>query len=238
VGKLYDISFSSGLATKETITQSIFEIQKSADEYLKNRKLFNRKSIRSNLISSIMATVYEKSAETEEHAQRIAVLSKMIGERLNLSANNIGELELFSMLHDIGKIGIDDRILKKPGKLASDEWIVMKTHTEIGYRIANSASELESIAEYILTHHERRDGKGYPQGLLGDEIPILSRIVAVADSYDAMTNDRVYRQAMSVEAAIEEIKNNSGTQFDPQIVAIFNDIIYTYLSGEPETTAP
>ena len=85
---------------------------------------------------------------------------------------------------------------------------------------------------------KRWDGKGYPQGLLGDEIPILSRIVAVADSFDAMTNDRVYRQAMDVEAAIEEIKNNSGTQFDPQIVDIFSDIIYTYLSGESETAIP
>ena len=232
--KQYDISFSSGLATKEIMSQSIFEIQKSADEYLKNRKLFNRKSIRSNLISSILATVYEKSEETEEHATRIADLSKMIGERLNLSQNSIGDLELFSMLHDIGKIAIDDSILKKPGKLTEDEYTVMKTHSEIGFRIANSASELESIAEYILTHHERWDGKGYPQGLAGEAIPLLSRIVCISDSYDAMTNDRVYRKAMSPEAAIEEIRRNSGTQFDPHIAKIFEEVISTYLRKEYE----
>lgn len=227
---LYGVSFSCGSATRESMEQSIFETQKAADDYLKNRKLLNRKSIRSGLISSILATVYEKSQETEEHARRIADLSKLIGEQLSLSQSSLGELELFSMLHDIGKVGIDDRILKKPGKLTEDEWVVMKSHSAIGYRIANSAAELESVAEFILTHHERWDGKGYPQGLKGDAIPLLSRIVAVADSYDAMTNDRIYRKAMAPEAAVEEIKKNEGIQFDPQIVAIFEKVIDQYLS--------
>ena len=101
----------------------------------------------------------------------------------------------------------------------------MKTHTEIGFRIAKSVSELEPIAEYILTHHERWDGKGYPQGLKGEAIPLLSRIIAVTDAYDAMTNDRVYRKALPKEAAIEEIKKHKGTQFDPKVVMIFEEII-------------
>jgi len=101
----------------------------------------------------------------------------------------------------------------------------MKTHTEIGYRIAKSVTELQPIAEYILTHHERWDGKGYPNGLKGEAIPIVSRILSVADAFDAMTNDRVYRKAMSYEEAIDEIKRNSGTQFDPAIVDVFLEIM-------------
>ena len=232
--KLYAISLSSGMATQESPDQDVTEILKAADEFLRNSKLLNRKSIRSGLISSILATVYEKSQETEEHARRISEMSKMIGQKLNLSPNRIGELELFSMLHDIGKVAIDDRILKKPGKLDDDEWIVMKTHSEIGFRIASAATELNHIADYILTHHERWDGKGYPQGLAGEAIPLLSRIVAIADSYDAMTNNRVYRKAMSTKEAVEEIKRNNGTQFDPQIVAIFLNIIDAYLARESE----
>jgi HD-GYP domain-containing protein (c-di-GMP phosphodiesterase class II) len=125
------------------------------------------------------------------------------------------------MLHDIGKIGIDDRILNKPGKLSEEEWVIMKKHPEIGYRIAISLPELSSVAEYILTHHERWDGKGYPKGLIGEEIPLLSRILAVADAYDAITEERVYRKKRSREEALEEIMNHSGTQFDPAIVEIF-----------------
>jgi HD-GYP domain-containing protein (c-di-GMP phosphodiesterase class II) len=109
------------------------------------------------------------------------------------------------------------------GKLSKNEWEIMKKHSEIGYRIAMSSPELEPIAEYILAHHERWDGNGYPQGLKGEEIPLLSRILAVVDSYDAMTEDRVYRKAMTHQAAIEEIKKNAGTQFDPNIAQIFID---------------
>lgn len=223
--KLYDINMSIGFSTKENPDEDIGDTTKTADVYLRNKKLLNSKSFRSNLISSMMATVYEKSQETEEHAIRMAYLSKKVGEKLNLPQKSIAELELLSVLHDIGKIVIDDSILKKPGKLTDDEWIVMKTHPEVGYRIAKSTSELESIAEYILAHHERWDGKGYPYGLAGETIPLLSRIIAVVDAYDAMTNDRAYRKAMTSEEAAAQIKLNAGTQFDPQITAVFETII-------------
>lgn len=223
--KLYEINMSIGFNTKENSNEDIGDITKTADVSLRNKKLLNSKSFRSDLISSMMTTVYEKSQETEEHAKRMADLCKRIGEKLNLSQKSLGELELLTMLHDIGKIAIDDSILKKPGKLTDDEWIIMKTHSEVGYRIAKSTSELESIADYILAHHERWDGKGYPSGLTGDFIPLLSRIVAVADAYDAMTNDRVYRKAMTSKEAAAQIKLNSGTQFDPQITCVFETII-------------
>ncbi|HHW30857.1 MAG TPA: diguanylate cyclase [Clostridiaceae bacterium] len=219
--KKYKVSLSMGYATKEKIEESIEDVIKKAEEHLRNCKLLNRNSSHSNIISYIMSTVYEKSQETEEHAKRLAVLCREIGEKLNLSQKCLAELELLAMLHDIGKVGIDNEILKKPDVLTDDEWVIMRTHPEIGYRIAKSSFELEPIAEYILAHHERWDGKGYPIGLKGEEIPLLSRILAVADAFDAMTESRVYRSSLTKEQAVEEIKRNAGTQFDPVIAQIF-----------------
>jgi HD-GYP domain-containing protein (c-di-GMP phosphodiesterase class II) len=152
-------------------------------------------------------------------------LSKTVGEAIGLTNQQFDELELFSTLHDIGKIGIDNQLLNKPAKLTDEEWIKMKKHSEIGYRIAMASPELMSIAYYILTHHERWDGKGYPQGLVGENIPILSRILAVSDAYDAMTQDRPYRKAMLKQDAIAEIVKNSGTQFDPDIARLLIEIV-------------
>jgi len=131
------------------------------------------------------------------------------------------ELALLAVLHDIGKVGIKESVLQKPGPLTAEEWEEMKKHPEIGYRIAQNTPELATVAEYILSHHERWDGRGYPRGLKGEEIPLICRILAVADAYDAMTNDRTYRKAMSREKAIDEIRRNAGTHFDPQVADIF-----------------
>ncbi len=221
----YDVSVSLGFGAKNLESETIEQAAKEAEEYMHNRKLLNRKSSHSTILSSIMATMYERSQETEEHAERLSLLSKKIGERMRLPQKSLDELELFAMLHDIGKVGINDRILNKPGKLNDEEWAVMKRHPEIGYRIAVSSPELDPIAEYILSHHECWDGKGYPQGLKGENIPLLSRILAVADAYDAMTEDRVYRKALSKEQALEEIRKNAGTQFDPVVAQRFIEIM-------------
>lgn len=216
-----EINISMGYSTIEEELVLVEEMLKTANEYLRNRKLFSQQSSYSDIISSIMTTVYEKSQETEKHAERLAELSTRTGRMLNLMEKDLGELQLLGMLHDIGKIGIDDKILNKPGKLTEEEWIVMKKHPEIGYRIARASHKLSRIADYILSHHERWDGMGYPRGLKGEDIPLLSRILSVADAYDAMTEDRIYRKALSKEEAIEEIRRNSGSQFDPLIANIF-----------------
>jgi HD-GYP domain-containing protein (c-di-GMP phosphodiesterase class II) len=169
--------------------------------------------------------MYARNKETEEHALRIAEICKKIGERLLLNKQQLDELYLCSILHDIGKVSIDDRILNKLSRLNDREWNIMKMHPEIGYRIAKSVPEIASIAEYIYFHHERLDGTGYPCGLKGEEIPLLSRILAVADAYDAMTEGRIYKKAISYEEAAEEIRKNAGGQFDPNIVEIFLEII-------------
>ncbi len=177
----------------------------------------------------MLATLYEKSMETEEHAQRLIKYCQDIGKELKFSDKTMNELSLLAVLHDIGKVGILQSVLQKPGVLTPQEWKEMKRHPEIGYRIAQNTPELLTVSEYILSHHERWDGTGYPSGLKGEEIPLNCRILAVVDAFDAMTNDRVYRKALSRNKAIEELVSNSGTQFDPSIVDIFVRI----LSHEP-----
>ncbi len=220
---VHEISVSLGFATRTDPAEAHEATLRAAEDLLRNRKLFNDRSSHSDIISSMMAAVYEKSQETEEHSKRLAALANRIGSKLGLSQTHLSELELLATLHDIGKVAIDDRVLNKPGKLTEEEWAIMKTHSEIGYRIAKSSFQLEPIAQYILTHHERWDGKGYPLGLQGEDIPLISRIIAVADAYDAMTEDRVYRKALTREQALAEIGRNSGTQFDPTVVRILID---------------
>jgi len=225
------INISLGYGTKGKSDENFEQVSKLAEDAMYQRKLLEHKSSHSAIISSIKATMIEKSNETEEHAERLVFLSRIVGSELGLSQSQLDNLELYATLHDIGKVGISNHILKKPGTLSQDEWVEMKKHSIIGYRIAMSTPELVPIAEYILSHHERWDGKGYPQGLSGVNIPLPSRILAVVDAYDAMTGDRCYRKAMPAEDAIEEIKGNAGTQFDPDISKIFVERIYNKIKN-------
>lgn len=219
------ISLSVGMGIKAGKECTWESAEKEADESLRRHKLFEQKSMYNTILSSIMATMYAKSQETEEHSQRLSEKCIKVAERLGLPQNKLDELHLCAMLHDIGKVGIDDRILNKPGKLTEAEWAIMKTHPEIGYRIVMSAPELSSAATVILAHHERWDGKGYPLGLSGEEIPLLARILAIVDAYDAMTQERVYRKALPKELALKEIEKNAGIQFDPTIARIFVELM-------------
>jgi diguanylate cyclase (GGDEF)-like protein len=215
------VSIALGYATKNKAEENIWQVLKEAEEWMYRHKLLQSKSYRYAVISSLKATLFEKSMETEEHAERLKEINLKTAKGLGLSAKQMDELELLAVLHDIGKVAIKESILLKPGPLTEKEWAEMKKHPEIGYRIAQSTPELASIAEYILCHHERWDGKGYPRGIKGEEIPLLSRILAVADAYDAMTSDRPYRKAMGREEALAELERNAGTQFDPEVVSAF-----------------
>jgi len=219
------INLSIGFSTKSDSSVDFAQIEKEAEENMSRRKLFDQKSHHNAVLSSIMTTLFERSFETKEHAERIGAFCAIIGERLNLPQDDIDRLRLFAMLHDIGKIAISDQILNKPSALDEEELKVMRTHPEIGYRIAMSSPDLAAIADLIQTPHERWDGKGYPNQLAGENIPLLSRILAVADAYDAMTEDRVYRKALPREAAISEIRKNAGAQFDPNIAKVFLEIL-------------
>jgi diguanylate cyclase (GGDEF)-like protein len=217
----FQINLTMGTGTKNSSTENLEDVIKMAVHHMNQRKLLERKSSHSVIISSIKATMFERSHETEQHCERLAELSKKVGKALHLTQVELDNLVLLATLHDIGKIGIRDQILGKPGKLDEEEWREMKKHPEIGYRIAIASPELVSVADYIYSHHEHWDGSGYPEGLVGDMIPLLSRIINITDAYDAMTENRVYHQAMDPQMALAEIKKQSGTQFDPQIAEVF-----------------
>lgn len=215
------ISLSFGWNTKTDENQSIFEVLKSAEDFMYRKKMLSNSSKRSAVIKSILNTLYIKSPRENAHSKRVSLICESIGKAYNLNNDDLNELKIAGELHDIGKIAIDQAILNKPGKLSSSEWAQIRSHPEIGYRILGTSSEFYTIAEYVLAHHERWDGKGYPKGLVRDQILWKARIIAAADAYDAMTSDRPYHKALSKQEAAEEIRNNAGKQFDPEIVKIF-----------------
>jgi diguanylate cyclase (GGDEF)-like protein/PAS domain S-box-containing protein len=226
----FKMSIAIGYAEKGEDGQSSEFVMSLAEQRMYRNKLMENNSARNATISSLLRTLHEKHSETEEHTMRIKNLSLRLGKRLGLSQDKLDEIELLSLLHDIGKIGIPEQILMKSSNLTSEEWEIMKSHTEIGYRIAKSTIELSHIAYQILYHHEKYDGTGYPNGLRGEEIPILARIINVIDSFDVMTHKRSYKDAMSIESAFEELKVCSGSQFDPFIV----DEFIKLLKGDQE----
>ena len=215
------LSISLGYTVKHNTRVSWETIIKQAEDYMYRSKLLGKMSYRSSLIASIKNTLFEKSCETEDHGERLGHYCREIGRLVGLSSSQIDELEILAKLHDLGKIAIDEQILQKPSKLTPHEWEIIKKHPEIGHRIALTSPDLIGIADYILTHHERWDGKGYPRRLVGEEIPLLARILAVVDAYDAMTHDRPYRKALSIKKARKELQRGAGSQFDPRIVDVF-----------------
>lgn len=214
-----NISLGSSVKTKPE--EDFQHVLKEAEEWMYRKKLLEGRSYRSTIINSLISSLSKKSIETEEHTERVVKYCLIIGEVLKLSRKELNELNLTAKLHDIGKAAIEESILQKVEPLTSEEWAEIKKHPQIGYNIALNVPELSHVAEYILCHHERWDGKGYPNGLAKEKIPLPSRILAVVDSFDAMTTDRSYKKAIDHKAAIEELKANAGTQFDPAIVDIF-----------------
>ena len=178
-----------------------------------------------DILNCILTPLFEKSPDIKRHALTVTSYSLAIARRLNFSVRQTNRLYVFALFHDIGKIGVHPEILHKSEPLTEEEWEIMTRHSEIGFNIAKSTPELSFVARYILSHHERWDGKGYPNGISGKKIPLLCRILSVADSYDAMINTRAYKKALSKKKAIAEIKRNAGTQFDPEIVRLFVEIL-------------
>lgn len=216
-----DLSISFGFQTKTNAEETMREVFKKAEDYMYREKLFESPSMRGKTINAIINTLHEKNEREEQHSQRVSELSKSIGKAIGLTEREVQELKTAGLLHDIGKIAIDEKILNKPGKLTKNEWQEIKQHPEKGYRILSTVNDMSEIADYVLFHHERWDGKGYPKGLKGKEIPLMSRILSVADAYDAMTSSRSYRNKMDEEIAIEELRKNVNIQFDPEIVSVF-----------------
>jgi putative nucleotidyltransferase with HDIG domain len=179
-------------------------------------------------LEALAAALDAREHETQAHSRRVREYAVTLAQCLGLSAAQLIDIGRGALLHDVGKIGVPDSILLKPGKLTPDEWIQMKRHPQVGYEILRGIKFLDSAADIVLAHQERWDGRGYPNGLVGTEIPLGARIFGVVDTLDAMTSDRPYRKALSFQAARAEVLRCSGTQFDPDVAA-------TFLSIDPGT---
>lgn len=219
------LSIAFGSKTKTRKEENIQQVLKNAEDDMYRHKLYESASMRSKTIELIMNTLYEKSNREMMHSNRVGLICEKIGMRMKLDQDEINQIRTAGLIHDIGKMGIDEKILNKPGALNAEEWKEIKRHPEIGYRILSSVNEFSEMANCILEHHERWDGNGYPKGLKGEEISLQGRIVAVADSFDAMTSDRTYRKGLIHEAAIAEIKRCAGTHFDPLVAKILVEMV-------------
>jgi diguanylate cyclase (GGDEF)-like protein/PAS domain S-box-containing protein len=225
-------SLALGSATNTDGSSNMEALLKLAEDRMYRHKLMEGKSARNAILQSIKKMLYEKSYETEEHAGRMIEIAHLFGHHIGLSIDELEELSLLAVLHDMGKIGIPDSILRKTGRLSAEEWMIMKKHPEKGYNIAKSTPELSGIAQLILHHHERWDGTGYPSGLKGDKIPKLSRVLSIIDAYDVITHNRTYKSAQSDRDALLEIERCAGSQFDPELANAFINVMKTKLVAD------
>jgi len=215
------LSISLGVSSKKSPKEDINSVLKEAEDKMYKSKISESKSINEIVISSLKENLKKGEYSSENHSDKIQEYALMVGRKLDLSSVKLEELKLLMDLHNIGKLALADEIMSKPGRLSKEEWKIIKKLPEIGYRIAESSAVLRPIAEAILSHHEWYNGEGYPRGVKGKEIPILSRISLLINSYEAMTTDRPYRKKMAKKEIIKEIKRCCGTQFDPKVAKIF-----------------
>lgn len=219
------LSIALGETVKHTLEDNIYDYIVKVEKKVYRQKLLERKSVKNSMLDALRKTLEEKSMETNEHTSRVVSYALAIGKKMGFKKSELDDLVLSAQLHDIGKITISEELLLKQGELSEDEYEILKTHSEKGYRIIHACGELINVGKCVLTHHERWDGTGYPLGLKGEEIPLMARIISVVDAYDVMTHDRTYKKAKSKQMAIEELRRCSGSQFDPSIVDLFIDYL-------------
>ena len=216
---------SLGVSTKENRGQEFNEIIVSAKDSMYKSKLISGKNTPGGVVFSLVDSLLENGHETKEHTKRVEKMASGLGRALRLTKSKMDELSMLASLHDLGKVAIPDNILNEKEKLSSEDWEVIKSYPEIGYNIAKSSFKFAHIADYILHHHERWDGLGYPMKLRGKDIPLLSRIMAIVDAYDVMRSGRFYKKTLTKDYAIKELRKCSGKQFDPKLVEEFISII-------------
>ena len=207
--------------TKSKNTTKTLQEVKEEEIVLQERKILDKQDI----LDALLKVIDAKDAYTYRHSKRVSYYAKMIALHMSLPDETVNKIYISGMLHDIGKIGVKESILNKTARLDENEFEDIKKHPVIGAHIAQNLEFLSDVIPGIYSHHESFNGTGYPQGLKGDEIPLIARIMAVADSFDAMTTDRVYRPALPVEVALRQLIDNIGIQFDPYVVITFADLI-------------
>jgi len=215
------LSLAVGYASKETTEQTLSDVLKMAEDTMYTHKMTESRSSKSETLNTIVGALGEISPETSRHIRDMQEAARGIAEKLALPDVELNRLDILVRLHDIGKINIPSHVLEKADPLSEEEWEMIKKHPVIGYRIALASEEFSHVAQGILAHHEHWDGNGYPRGLRGKDIPLLARIVAIADAYDVMSYGRPYKRAMSEQAIKEEFRRCAGIQFDPDLVEVF-----------------
>lgn len=215
------ISISFGYDIKHSKDEDIVDVLKSAEDFMYRHKLYESANIKRKMIELILKTLFEKNKNESLHSQRVSDISEKIASAMHYSMEQIGAIRTAGLMHDIGKIGISESLLNGKHKPSKEEWKEIKRHSETGYRILSSSNEFSEIATYILELHERWDGQGYPKGLKEDEILAPSRVIAIADAFDAMTHVRTYKNKISKQEAITELIRCKNSQFDPEIVDTF-----------------
>ncbi len=222
--KYGDVSLAIGVATKEEEQQDMFKIFNLAEEIMYQEKNNVESSVRSETINTIINTLFEKSPETKDHSIRVSEIATAIAKGMGLPDNKVNDIKTIGTIHDIGKIVIDTSILEKITPLTKEEREIIQNHSSIGSRMLSSTHEYTRLAPGVLHHHENIDGTGYPNNLKGEQIPLESRIIAVADAFDAMISPRPYKDSfMTMEEAVIELKRCSGTQFDKEVIQVFID---------------
>ena len=228
------------LQYKTSLEQKV--VQKTIDLIRKNKTLQQQAELLEDLLHQVrdsyeatldamVSAIESRDCETKHHCRRVQGYAVLLGQRLSLTPELLIDISYGALLHDVGKIGVPDSILLKPGKLTDEEWRIMRNHTLIGHKMISRIKFLKGAADIVLYHHERWDGEGYPYGIAGEDIPLGARIFSVVDAFDAITSKRVYKEAVPIPEAQREIERCSGDQFDPAIVAAFLEITYEELDA-------
>ena len=216
------LSAAFGYGIQLCVGDPLDSIMSEAETFMYRRKYYNNTSKRSQIVDAIMRALFEKSEREQKHSLRVSNISVKIAQALKLDDDTVSRVRVAGALHDIGKIGISENTLNKEGPLDQSEWKIMKQHPLKSARILTGADEYSEIVPIVKSHHERFDGSGYPDGLKGENIPLESRIICIADAYDAMTVERPYRKPLNKNEAILELNRCAGTQFDPEMIAVLS----------------
>ena len=228
------ISLSIGIAMRDASSPEVDRVFREAEDRMYRNKLAESTSLRSRTIEIVMTTLFEKSEQEMNHSRRVGELCRVMAEHLGFDADSVSQMQIAGLMHDIGKIGVDEKCLNKKDPLDDDEWREMRRHPETGFRILSSVREFSEIARFILEHHERWDGTGYPRGLSEEEISLQARIIGITDAYEAMTSTRPYRKAMKEEDAVLVLEKGAGFQFDPVIARTFVEKVLGRSWNPPE----